>query len=390
MRLLLVNYEYPPVGGGAATATRALAGCFVRMGHSVTVLTSGLDVDAGEREEEGIRVVRMKTGRSRVDRASMREMFAFVARAALRLLRTREPVDAAIVFFSVPCGPLASILEVKRRVPTVVSLRGGDVPGFLPELDRMHALLAPVRRHCLRHARAVVANSPSLAALARDADGGSVEMIPNGVDTDAFHPAPRGDDRRFELLFVGRLTEQKRLALVMEAFARLCRESGEREAPRLSVVGDGPLREPLQAAAARLGIAERVTWHGWVSRDRLGEIYRAADCYVQASNIEGMSNTVLEAMASGLPVVASDGPGNRDVVVDGGNGLLFPVDDGEALLGAIRRLHGERERAARLGREARSTALSRYSWDATARAYLALFDRSERSTSAPAIAPTTE
>lgn len=372
MRLLLVNYEYPPVGGGAATATRALARCFVRMGHSVTVLTSGLDADAGERDEEGIAVVRVKTGRWRADRASMAEMLAFVGRGLLRLRRMRERTEAAIVFFSIPCGPLASALELER-VPTIVSVRGGDVPGFLPQLDRMHALLAPLRRHCLRHARAVVANSPSLAALAQAADGGTVRVIPNGVDTDAFFPATRRDASRFTLLCVGRLTEQKRLALVIEAFGRLCAQASPSEALRLSMVGDGPLREPLQAAAARAGIAERVTWHGWVARERLSAIYREADCLVQASNIEGMSNTLLEAMASGLALIASDGPGNRDVVVEGRNGILFAVDDGEGLLRAMQRVHGDRDFAAALGREARAMALSAHSWDASARAYVEIF-----------------
>lgn len=374
MRLLLVNYEYPPVGGGAATATRALARCFASMGHSVTVLTSGLDADAGDRDEGAIRVRRLKTGRSRPDRASMREMLAFVLRGMLWLLRTRERADAAIVFFSVPCGPLASILETKHRVPTIVSLRGGDVPGFLPELNRMHAAIAPIRRHCLRHAHAVVANSPSLATLAQAADGGRVEVIPNGVDTDAFFPAQRRADGGFELLFVGRLTEQKRLGLVMEAFESLRESTRGNEGLHLSVVGDGPLREPLQRAAARLGIADRVTWHGWVSRDRLSEVYRSADCFVQASNIEGMSNTVLEAMASGLPVIASDGPGNRDVVNDRVNGMLFPVDDRAALLAAMRTLHGDEELRRELGAASRRMALERHSWSASARAYLDLLD----------------
>lgn len=375
MRLLLVNYEYPPVGGGAATATRALARCFVGMGHSVTVLTSGLDADAGERDEDGIRVLRLKTGRWRLDRASMREMLSFVVRALLWLLRTRkgERAQAAIVFFSVPCGPLASILEMRHGVPTIVSLRGGDVPGFLPELDRMHAILAPIRRHCLRHARAVVANSPSLAALAQAADRARVDVIPNGVDTEAFHPPERRSEAGFELLFVGRLTEQKRLGLVMEAFERLCTES-EGPALRLSVVGDGPLRARLQDAAHRLRISDRLTWHGWVSRDRLSEVYRSADCLVQASNIEGMSNTVLEAMASGLPVIASDGPGNRDVVSDRLNGILFPVDDGQALLAAMRTLRRDEKLRRELGAASRRIAVERHSWNASARAYLDLLE----------------
>jgi glycosyltransferase involved in cell wall biosynthesis len=277
---------------------------------------------------------------------------------------------------------------VRQRIPTLVSLRGGDVPGFLPELDRVHALLTPIRRHCLRNARAVVANSPSLADLARAADGGEVRVIVNGVDTETFFPAERSEGRAFELIFVGRLTAQKRLGMVMEAFERLCGESAGTEAPRLSIVGDGPLREALEARARRLGIAGRVTWHGWVSRDRLGELYRGAHALVQASNIEGMSNTALEAMASGLPVIASDGPGNRDVVADRRNGLLFAVDDREALMNAMRLLHTDRALAARLGHEARAMALSRHSWEASARAYLGLFDLPGKSATAPASAPT--
>jgi len=370
MRLLLVNYEYPPVGGGAATATRSLARCFSQLGHSVTVLTSGLDADAGEREEDGIRVQRLKTGRSRLDRASMREMLAFVLHGLLRLLRTRERPDAAIVFFSIPCGPLASMLESKA-VPTIVALRGGDVPGFLPELDRLHAALRPIRRHCLRHARAVVANSPSLAALAQAADGGRVEVIPNGVDTEAFFPAERRDGAGFEVLLVGRLTEQKRLGLVIEAFQHLCAQCDATQL-RLSVVGDGPLRESLNLAAMRGGIADRVHWHGWLARDRLSDVYRSADCLVQASNIEGMSNTVLEAMASGLPVIASDAPGNRDVVADRVNGLLFPVDDRDALLVALRTLRADAKLRRELGTASRRIALERHSWRASAGAYLEL------------------
>jgi len=374
MHVLLVNYEYPPIGGGAATATQAIARCMIRRNHAVTVLTSGIGERAGVAVEDGVHVWRLRTGRTRADRASIREMMLFVwhALVALRRLDRAARPDAAIVFFSIPCGPLGWLLRARHGVPYVLSLRGGDVPGFLRELVPMHRLLAPLRRACLRRASAVVANSPSLVELAETADGGEVRMIPNGVDTDAFFPGPGSPNGAYEFIFVGRLTEQKRLALTLDAFKRLHDSRREGESFTLSVVGDGPLRESLHAKADALGIGERVTWHGWVARDVLAKLYRRADCLVQASNIEGMSNTVLEGMASGLPIIASEGPGNRDVVVHESNGILFPVDDLDALHGAMRALSADRAVSRRYGEAARAAAVSRHSWAATTDAYLAL------------------
>jgi len=375
MRILLINYEYPPIGGGAATATQALGKCFIELGHEITVLTSGIGDRVGETSEDGARIIRLDIRRARNDRASMAEMLGFLWRGALtlpRVCRNSRP-DFAIVFFAVPCGPLGWLLNLRYKVSYIVSLRGGDVPGFLPELDRFHAILAPIRRRCLRRAQSVVANSPSLAELARHADGGSVTMIPNGVDTDKFSPRTDRTPRNiFRFIFVGRLTPQKRLALTLQTFKRLHDRCANRESLHLSIVGDGPLRAELEHTAAQLGIAQYVQWHGWLARDLLCELYRDADCLIHASNIEGMSNTVLEGMASGLPVISSDGPGNRDIVIDGENGLVFPVDNADALLEAMVSVTSDKDLLQRLASASRSRALTYHSWVAAARAYLHL------------------
>jgi glycogen(starch) synthase len=375
MHLLLVNYEFPPIGGGAATATQALGRAFVSLGHEVTVLTSGIGDRTGVSQEDSMRVIRLDTGRKRMDRATQKEMLSFLwhgMRGLASVCGSQRP-GAAIVFFSIPCGPIGWLLGARHRVPYVLSLRGGDVPGFLPELDFSHALLAPIRRASLRRARAVVANSPSLAQLARQADGGEVFVIPNGVDTDTFTPrAEPGQQDPFTFIFVGRLTPQKRLSLAFEAFRRFRDEAGQFGKTALSVVGDGPLRGELQSEAEKLGVADSVKWHGWVSRERLQQLYREADCLLQPSSIEGMSNTVLEGMASGLPVIVSEGPGNRDIVTDQQNGLVFPVDDVDALFAAMRTIRTDPSVARRLGSASREMAVARHSWVASARAYLEL------------------
>jgi len=375
MRILLINYEYPPIGGGAATATQALGRCFIQLGHEVTVLTSGIGDHVGETIEDSARIIRLDIRRARNDRASMAEMLRFLWRGTLTLspAHRKSRPNFAIIFFAVPCGPLGWFLNWRYKIPYIVSLRGGDVPGFLPELDRFHAILAPIRRQCLRRAQSVVANSPSLTELARQADGGSVTMIPNGVDTEKFSPRTDRTPRDiFRFIFVGRLTAQKRLALTLQTFKRLHEQCANRESLHLSVVGDGPLRVELEHTAAELGIAQYVQWHGWLARELLCELYRDADCLIHASNIEGMSNTVLEGMASGLPVISSDGPGNRDIVIDGENGLVFPVDNAEALLEAMVSVTSNKQLLQRLGSASRSRALTYHSWMAAARAYLRL------------------
>jgi glycosyltransferase involved in cell wall biosynthesis len=373
MRILLINYEYPPIGGGAATATQALARSFKQLGHDVTVLTSGIGACIGQTCEDGAQIIRLNILRARNDRASKAEMLRFLWRGVLMLPCVYRDVrpDFAIVFFAIPCGPLGWLLKLRYKVPYIISLRGGDVPGHMPELDRFHAILAPVRRRCLRDAHAVVANSPSLAELARRADGGAVTIIPNGVDTARFSPCADPTPRNiFRFIFVGRLSPEKRLALTLQAFKRLLDQCANRESLHLSVIGDGPLRAELERTAAQLGIAHYVQWLGWLDRELLPEIYRDADCLLHTSSIEGMSNTVLEGMASGLPVISSDAPGNHGIVIDGENGLVFPVDNVDALLRAMVSVTSDSNLLQRLGNASRSRALTHHTWKAAAHAYL--------------------
>ncbi|WP_298370916.1 glycosyltransferase [Azospirillum sp.] len=379
MRLLFLNYEFPPLGGGAATASRHLIREWTAMGVEVQVMTSHFPGLPWREEQDGAVIHRLPVFRRRRDRGRIGEMALYMAGASLLapILAARWKPDAALAFIGIPSGPVAWGLHRLTGVPYVVCLRGGDVPGFRCEgVEGFHRLLAPITRRVWRRAAAVTANSHGLADLARAfVPDLAVPVIPNGVDTFLFHPdserSPVTAGAPVRLLAVGRLVGQKGIDVLLDALARPGLERAE-----LDLVGDGEWRADLEVQAARLGVAARVRFRGWLDRSDLASVYREADVFVLASRDEGMPNVVLEAMASGLPVVSTAVAGARDLVMEGETGLLVPPEDADALACALRRLVGDADARAWLGARGRARVEESFSWRAAAAGFLELIEQS--------------
>lgn len=375
--ILLLNYEYPPLGGGAANATLFMARALGALGQGVVVITSGFQDNLGRREEDGIIVHRLPAGRAALDRGTVGEMCRFIfsaAQHAPRIARS-EHCDAAVAFFSIPSGVVARWLQVRCGLPYLVSLRGSDVPGHDLSLNRSHALTRPIRRSVLRHAQAIVANSEGLAETSRAADPFPVRIVANGVDCEVFSPpnqttAPESGRRLLRLLFVGRVHREKNLGLVLRQLAAA--PAAVRDRIELVVAGDGPQQSEMATLATALGLTGRVRWLGWQAKSNLPDLYRSADALVNPSLYEGMPNVVLEAMASGLPVFASDVPGNRAVVVPGQTGVLFPLTEPAQLGSALAQWLADPAWGVTLGRAGRERALADFSWRRAAESYLEL------------------
>lgn len=369
MNLLLINYEFPPVGGGAANATWELARALVQLGHRPIVLTARFRDRNSAATPAGVTLIEVPALRRRREACTPFEMATFAVSASLRVRRLlrRERIDGMIAFFSIPCGPIAWWGARGTGVPYVVSLRGGDVPGTEPGLHRIHRWLTPVRRRVLKTARAVIANSLALQQRAVVADALPVGVIPNGVDSTYFVPAAsKPPPQPFRWLFVGRLQAQKNLGWLITRLAALTDLSWE-----LHIVGDGPLRGEWQQLAQSLGVASRLTWHGWLPREQILPQYQNAHALVQPSLYEGMANTVLEAMACGLAIVASDEPANRALVEDSGSGACLPLADPSAAEIVLRATMTE-DHWKRWGAQARTHAIEHFSWPQVAKAYASL------------------
>lgn len=373
MRILIINSEYPPIGGGAGNASANIARCLATFGHEVTVLTAHFADQPRLEIRDGVTIHRIPSLRRRQDRSTALEQLTFIASASLRtfsLIPKIKP-NATLAFFGVPSGAVAWLLKKLYRIPYIVSLRGGDVPGFRPyDFKTFHKLMGPFLRAIWHTADAVIANSDGLRDLAVAFDSHiDIPIIPNGVDGTRYTSESRNWSPA-RLFSVGRIVYQKGLDLGLRALAQLKVLEWE-----WRIAGDGPQMDSLKVLAQELRISERVTFLGWQSREELTQWYHHSNLFLFPSRHEGMPNAVLEAMSSGLPVVATKIAGNEELVLDGVTGLLVNAEDVDSLRDGLRRLIVEEKMRMQMGLASRRRVVEEYSWENVARQYSDLLEK---------------
>ncbi len=342
MRILLCNFEYPPLGGGGGVISALLAGELARR-HDVTVLTSRALGLPARSEARRVRVVRVPTFFRRQQAvANLPSMFAFMLTGIRwgRWLLAAEGHDVINTHFALPSGPVGDALARHAGLPHVLTVHGGDIydPSKLTSPHRHPALRLWIRRLAARADLVVGGSRDTLDNLQRFyAPACRTTLIPLAIAR-----PPRGAARRETygfaadevlLVTVGRLVRRKAVDQLVAMTGAL---PGRRA--RLLVVGAGPEEGRLREAAAAGGVAERVCFLGQVEEAEKFHILRMADVYVTTSQHEGFGLVFLEAMACGLPIVAYDHGGQTDFLRDGETGFLAPLND----------LAGFTERCARL------------------------------------------
>ena len=298
-------------------------------------------------------------------------------RAFLRLVRLLRRLRPDIVH-SRNWGTFDSVFAAwLARVPVVVHGEHGrdisDPQGRNARRNRLRRLLAPLVD------RFVAVSDDLRRWLVENVKvpAGKVVRIHNGVDTDAYAPGDSEPARtaldlpsgRPVIGTVGRLDPVKDQAALVRAFACLRTEYPD---ALLVIAGDGPCRDQLRGLAASFGIASQVRFLG--ERYDIPAVLRAFDVFVLSSIAEGISNTILEAMAAGLPVVATRVGGNPELVEDGVNGLLVPRQDADALASAIGVYLGDANMRAIHGKSSRERAVREFSLDAMREAYADLYE----------------
>ncbi len=352
MKILVLCYEYPPIGGGGGNVAKSVAEQLVARGHEVRVQTAALGWKSKREVIGGVEVFRTASLRRVPDTCTVPEMGLYLVtslRPTMRHIREWRP-EVIHAHFAVPTGVLAWAVHRLTGVPYVLTAHLGDVPGGVPDqTDAMFRRIAPLARRIWRNAAAATAVSSFVQELAQEAYARPVTRILNGIDlTDApVEPEPPHSPTR--LLFIGRLNPQKNPVFLIEALGHL-----RTLAWHLTFIGDGPLMGEVREAIARNGLAERVTVTGWQEPAAVHRILAKSDILCMPSISEGLPIVGIEALKYGLAIVASDIPGLRDVLDDGVNGASVPLGDLVAYVAQLGRLIENPEALA---------AMKRASWE---------------------------
>jgi len=380
MKLLLINYEFPPLGGGAGNATKNIAKEIAILGQEVVVLTTFFQ---GLKEDEfidGYRIIRLRSLRKKKYQSNIIEMISFVLSAIFFLrtfIRIWKP-EKVISFFSIPSGIVAYYLKRKFNIDYIISLRGGDVPGFnvnSKTLDIIHQFTLPVNKIIWGNSNHIVANSVGLRELAEKTAvevNKKVEIIDNGIDLSIFYPGTNKINSKIRILFVGRLNKQKRVVDIIKAINIVIKKKKDsKNKIDFLIIGDGPEKSALEELTNNLGLNNIIKFYGWVDRNLLPDEYRESDIFVSPSTDEGMPNTILEALASGLPIITSNVSGNRELVIDNING--FVINNIEELPETLEKIIESDELRKKFGQESLIISKS-YSWKEAAMKYIELIE----------------
>ena len=373
--ILMISPQFRPMVGGYERAAERLSAELVRLGHEVTVIAERWDRSWPDREQQDGVMVRRLWCLYRPHLHQMTSLAAF----ALFLFTQGWRFDVWHIHQYGPHAVLAVVLGKLLHRPVVLKLTNSKGQGIEQVIADMP--LAGLARAWLQKIDAVVATTQETRAEAEvfGIPADRVYVVGNGVDTQIFHP--RSDNERLDLrrqlrvdadgivVFVGRLSKEKNPDGLLRAW--------QLALPKLSagwnlvLVGDGPMRSELEAFVDWERLRDTVLFTGL--QTNVESWLGAADVYVLASHIEGLANTLLEAMASGLPVVSTRVSGVPETVEEAGAGLVVDVGQTDQLADALIRLANNSSLRCQMGRAGRTVILKTYSIDHVAKLHERLY-----------------
>ncbi len=366
----MITHEYPPVGGGGGKVAADLNERLSLANHEIRVITSHIKGLPRSQRLNGVTVIRLPCFRTQPYQASFLSMAVYVIIGAvycMRMVRNWRP-DLIHVHFAVPGGALARFISRSTQVPYVLTIHLGDVPGGVPsKTEQWFRLVYPFTHQIWREAKRVIAVSDFTRQLALIHYPVPIQVIPNGVDLDQLNPGLIRTNEIPQIVFAGRLVEQKNPLQVVRTLYQL-----KDLVWHCTIIGDGPLREDLQREIAQLDLQSRCTLTGWKTPEEVIEYFKRSDILFMPSLSEGFPVTGVQASALGLALVVSRAGGFPEIVVHGENGFVIDAYDTLAMQAALHELLVDPQKLLKARLRSRELA-SRYDLNLISRKYLQIF-----------------
>jgi len=320
MRILLINYEYPPLGGGGGVFCADLAEELIKQGHTVDVLTSHFDNLPITENKNQVTIFRVKIwGRKNKAKASLLSLLSFPIFSIIQGYKLCKKNKYHIIntHFAIPTGPTGYVLSKIFKIKNILSIHGSDI--YDPTRNfHNNPLLKMIIKFMLKSANEVVAQSHNIkmqADLIYNPKR-NIRIIPLGikkpdlssVETQNFASL---QNKKFRFISVGRLVLRKGFDYLIKSLPKNS---------ELILIGDGPEKTNLQEIARQE--EKKVTFLGYISEQKKWQNLLSADCYVLSSWHEGFALVCLEAMAAGLPIISTNFGGQTDYLAENINALL--------------------------------------------------------------------
>ena len=373
MKILMLNSEYPPLGGGQGNANKYTYTKLQKYENlEIDIITASVNDKKIETSNLG-NIYYLNIGKKdkNLHFQSIKDLITYSIKALLFSFKLSKKYDVIVAWGGVPPGFLAYAIHLFKKTPYIVLLRGTDVPFFEDRwywLDKLIlSWLSPIT---WKSAANVYANSNGLKQLAQNfLPNKEIGVIYNGVDTEYFYPAtqPKLLANKIIILSVGRLVERKNYAMLLKTVAKI----PENSKIEIQIAGEGPERENLVQLAKNLKVNLKL--YGEKFKTELVKIYQQADIFVLPSKNEGMSNSVLEAMACGLPCIVSDVGGSSEMIEN--NGFVLQKNDEEHLQLKIEYFIKNPEQIELMGNNSRKKAET-LSWDVVTNNLFKIFTQS--------------
>jgi glycosyltransferase involved in cell wall biosynthesis len=355
----MLNYEFPPIGGGGGKANLCLLKEYAGNSNlKIDVLTSapkpGFTV---ERFADNITIYKVGVHKNDLHFWRKIEVMEWLFKAQFhyrRLLREND-YNLAHAFFGFPTGWLC--YRTANKLPYIISLCGSDVPGKHARLALEYKILGPVFKAIWK--KASLRFLPSV----------SIDVIPNGIGLDRFYPVKNNSRQdALKLLTVGRLSATKRVEMLIDAVEMLHKEGCK---VHFTIVGGGGMEQKLRQVVLEKNLSDIIEIIGRIDLEKMPQVYRQNDIFLSASMQEGMSNAMLEAMASGLPIITTRCEGVEELIAD--NGIVVEQAAGREIAKAIKKLADDQEAYTKMSIAARKGA-EKFSWYNVAEKYIRCYD----------------
>lgn len=360
LKVLLLNYEFPPLGGGAGVVCTHLCDELAKYGHSFDLVTMAYKGLPKKEQVGSVTVHRVPCLRKKKELSNTAEMFSYLPAAFSKVhqLMSKKKYDLAHIHFIIPTGNIGKFAQLKG-LPYIISTHGSDIPGYNPDrFNTLHKLILPIWRAIIRKSSIILTPSESLRQLVLKSWNGNpakIKAIHWGID---IPPAPKGRKEN-RIIFAGRLFDRKGAKPLVEAAMQMDLKGWE-----VAIVGDGPQKAELERIANG---NPNIRFYGWMPREKVLDLYRRSKIFAFPSTAESFGMVLAEAMVAEMAVITSNESACPEVVGDAG--ICIPPKDVSAIKNALQDLIKNPKKITQMGKKGRQRVLKNFTWKKCAAEY---------------------